>query len=179
MRKFTGILLCLFMAGSMSIMAQQVQGTSSFELGILNAGYTREVPISQTATLIAYAGLEGSVTYTNNFIHYAFVPTIGIEPRLYYNIAKRASEKKNTDYNSANFISLSTYYTFGKAFSNYNITPQAAFIISPLWGIQRAIGKHILYHVAVGPLFYKTEDNLDILLNVDISFNFHLKKMKL
>jgi hypothetical protein len=178
MKKLTGLLLFFFVASCFPILAQQVRSTSSFELGLLNVGYTQEIPVSQTATVLVSTGLEGAVSYSNKQFNYAFVPALGIEPRLYYNIAKRAAEKKNTNYNSANYVSLSVYYTFGKAFSNYHYVPKPQLIISPLWGLQRAIGKHILYHVAVGPLFYKTENNLDILLNVDLSFNFHLKKMK-
>jgi len=178
MKRITGLMLFLLIAGSNPILAQQVRGTSSLELGLLNIGYIQEIPVSQMATLIVYTGLEGSVGYSNTHINYAFVPALGIEPRLYYNIAKRASQKKNTAYNSANYVALSTYYTFGKAFSNYNFVPEPSVMISPLWGLQRAIGKHILYHVAVGPLFYKTGKNVDITLNVDISFNFHLFKMK-
>lgn len=178
MKRFTGFLILLMVFGVNSLFAQKVRGTSSFELGLLNIGYTQEFPVSQNTTMIVYTGLEGSANYSNSRLNYAFVPAFGVEPRIYYNIAKRASQKKNTAYNSANYVALSTYYTFGKSFSNYNFIPEPSFMISPLWGLQRAIGKHILYHIAAGPLFYKTGKNVDITLNVDISFNFHLFKMK-
>ncbi len=74
----------------------------------------------------------------------AFTPSIGLEPRWYYNISKRENKGKHTDGNSANFITVAIKYypdlfVLGDVPGNYYVPDQISFV--PKWGIRRSIAQ--------------------------------------
>lgn len=80
-------------------------------------------------------------------------PSITLEPRWYYNIAKRYRKGRNTENNSANFVTVMVRYTpdlFTLGGPDYIYIPNQVSII-PKWGIRRAIAKsNFNYEVGIG-----------------------------
>jgi len=85
------------------------------------------------------------------------MPTINLEPRYYYNIAKRAAKGRNTANNSANFITLSLRYSpdWFIISNKENITTENTVFIIPKWGIRRSIGTSgFNYEAGLGVGYY-------------------------
>jgi len=92
-------------------------------------------------------------------------PSISIEPRWYYNIAKRARKGRHTANNSANFVTLAVeffpdWFLVGDAPSYLYIPNQISFI--PKWGMRRAIAKsNFNYELGIGIGYLQYLDNKD------------------
>ena len=74
---------------------------------------------------------------------YKFAPVLTIEPRYYYNIDKRHAKSIETNYNSANFVSLkASYHPDWFYITNENSKmPISDISIIPSWGMRRQMGK--------------------------------------
>lgn len=83
---------------------------------------------------------------------FLMTPVITIEPRLYYNLNKRAQKSRRIDGNSGNFISLKTsYHPDWFVISNTdNLSVISDISIVPTWGIRRNIGEHFTYETGIG-----------------------------
>jgi hypothetical protein len=96
------------------------------------------------------------------FISYTFHPVSSFAIRNYYNIEKRSYNRRRTDYNSANYFSLSAIYLF----KNINetepgiIPPKGGFIPSFLWGFQRSFGNRLFFDTNIGPGYHINESKI-------------------
>lgn len=96
---------------------------------------------------------------------YAFTPVINLEPRWYYNIAKRERKDKRTDNNSANFIGLASRYSsnwvvLGGLPDYFTIPNSVSFV--PKWGIRRGIGQsnfNYEFSTGLGYFFYPDQES--------------------
>jgi hypothetical protein len=109
------------------------------------------------------------------FISYSFHPIASFAIRNYYNIEKRSYNRRRTDYNSANYFSLSAIYLF----KNINepsepeiIPPNGGFIPSFLWGFQRSFNNRLFFDINLGPGYHIKESR--IMPMGEISLGIHL-----
>jgi hypothetical protein len=144
--------------------------TSNFSLSLIEPGigfeyaFGNKSSIRLRTAITAVAGLyeENSYGIQNTFISYTFHPISSFAIRNYYNIEKRDYYRRRTDYNSANYFSLSAIYMF----KNINetekgiIPPKGGFIPSFLWGIQRSFGNKLFFDMNIGPGYHINESKI-------------------
>jgi len=129
------------------------KSTFSIQTGFLGIWVNNESRLSNSFVLRSEIGFAAKI-WGSSYQKTGFLltPVFRLEPRWYYNLRKRASKSKRIDGNSGNYLALQTsYYPGGRAISNYdNVNMNSVFIISPMWGIQRNIGRHFNYNAGVG-----------------------------
>jgi len=113
-----------------------------------------ESRLCNSIALRSEIGLENDFMVGDHYDNSGFIlqPVITLEPRYYYNLAKRNSRGRNTTNNSGNYISIKTSYHPDWFVINLpdNVTKIADLGIIPTWGIKRQIGSHFTYETAVG-----------------------------
>lgn len=102
-----------------------------------------------------YSYLRGWVFGNEGFNYisgYELAPVLIVEPRYYYNLAKRVSKQKTINNNSGNFITLTARYRpDGFVISNMEHIENAPYIsFIPKWGIRRQLGTHFNYETGIG-----------------------------
>jgi hypothetical protein len=126
--------------------------------------------ITSVARLFKQNGI-GSKDY---FISVAFHPSSSFAIRNYYNIDDRRYYRKRTDYNSANYFSLSAIYLF----KNMNetdpkiISTNVGFIPAFLWGFQRSYSNRLFFDINFGPGYHINESR--IMSIGELSLGIHL-----
>jgi len=82
------------------------------QTGFLGLWVNNEARLSSPLALRTELGLDAGVFGNEIYKKRGFilVPTMTLEPRLYYNLSKRNSESKITKGNNGNFISIKTTY---------------------------------------------------------------------
>ncbi|HDZ12294.1 MAG TPA: hypothetical protein ENH53_08750 [Bacteroidetes bacterium] len=156
----------------------------SIQTGFLGIWINNEARLSNSFVLRSELGFAAQI-WGGSYQKTGFLmtPVVRLEPRWYYNLRKRKAKGKRIDGNSGNFISLQTsYYPGGLAISNYDdVEISPVFTLSPMWGIQRNIGHHFNYEVAVGMGYshyfpdkngYGESDNLSLDLLLRIGYRF-------
>ncbi len=157
--------------------------SNNFGLSLIEPGIGLEYAIASKSTIKFRTAITAlSSVYKQQvlgmedyFISYTFHPIASIAYRNYYNIAKRDNNRRRTDYNSANYFSLSAMYLF----KNINeptetgaIAPKGGFIPSLLWGIQRSFNKRMFIDVNIGPGYHLDESK--IIPMSELTFGIHL-----
>lgn len=95
-------------------------------------------------------------------------PYLKSELKYIYNFKKRLSKGKSILHNSGNYIGLQTKYSFGN--SNESLLNQT-MLTEIHWGIQRPLGKKIIFGIHIGLGYIKDFDTKD----EDISPTFGLR----
>lgn len=121
--------------------------------------FTYEHKLSKTIALRAEGGVGlmfiGEEEWFSNSENtsLALLPTFTLEPRWYYNLGRRVRKGKDIARNRANYFSLYTNYNVGwgavEVEGNMDETP-SMFVVSPMWGLRRTLGKHFNYEVGAG-----------------------------
>ena len=156
--------------------------TNNIALSTLEPGIALEYSIAPKTTvrlrtaITAVTGLYEETTFgmQSTFISYTFHPISSFAIRNYYNIEKRDYNRRRTDYNSANYFSLSAIYLF----KNINetekgiIPPKGGFIPSFLWGFQRSFGNRLFFDINFGPGYHFNESK--IMPMSELSLGIHL-----
>jgi hypothetical protein len=95
---------------------------------------------------------SSNADYSGTDVGVIFTPTISLEPRLYYNLNKRAEKGKNIGKNSGNFVAIKlNYRPDWFALSNVDNTTIADNIaIIPKWAIRRTHWDHLTYELGAG-----------------------------
>jgi len=113
-----------------------------------------EFRLSTSIALRSEIGLENDFLVGDHYKDTGFIlqPVLTLEPRYYYNLAKRNSRGRNTANNSGNYISIKTSYHPDWFVINLpdNVTKIADLGIIPTWGIKRQIDNHFTYETALG-----------------------------
>jgi hypothetical protein len=179
MKKLTllfGLLICINVWGQ----NKETPLKNVFRINAISPGVELELPISNKSTIAINPGIgiHGSylnLDYTNSGITYYVSPFMDLSYKKIYNLEKRASKGKNTDYNSGNYWGLRLLTNF-KEFESKNILRKddMSFEFGPTCGIQRAYGKmHLLFDV--GSVYYfDTKGNngfFPIMLQLNVGFN--------
>lgn len=161
----------------------------SVQAGAIGIYASNEMRISDRWALRTELGLDMWFYETYNWSSYGnsqkgslLAPSIGLEPRWYYNLKKRARKGKHTENNSASFVTLAIKY-HSDAFKiggpdGLYIPNQLSFV--PKWGIRRAIAKSNFNYelgIGIGPIWYldttrNYKDQYDITADVHIRLGY-------
>ncbi len=156
------------------------------QTGVLGIWVHNETKLTNSIALRSEIGLNLGIrsSISSNETEFIATPVITIEPRLYYNLNKRAQKSKRIDGNSGNFISLSTNFhpNWFVISNNNNIDITSAISIIPTWGLKRNIGKHFNYETGIGIGYgyvfrdqnnlTKNSNELAAALNIRIGYRF-------
>lgn len=120
-----------------------------FGLDIYNeAKLTDKIALRSEASL--FPAIWGGDMYAKT--GFAFYPALTLQPKYYYNIAKRAENGKNTKNNSANYFGLQVRYIPNwfviSNDKNLSLTNQLNFI--PTFGIRRNFAENFNYEFKTG-----------------------------
>ncbi|MDR1221852.1 MAG: hypothetical protein LBL07_03105 [Tannerella sp.] len=124
--------------------------------GLLSVWGYNESRLADDVALRSEVGLLGSFSYTySNFSggsgRYTLIPELTVEPRWYYNLARRRAKSKFTMHNSGDYFSLRTsFYPEWPVISNPFARPLNALDIVPVWGIRRHYGTHFSLETSAG-----------------------------
>jgi len=157
--------------------------SNNIALSLIEPGIALEYSIAPKTTVrlrtavTAVSGLyeEQSNGIQSTFISYTFHPIASFAIRNYYNIEKRDYNRRRTDYNSANYFSLSAIYMFKNINEPTNsqiIPPNGGFIPSFLWGFQRSFGNRLFFDINIGPGYHINESK--IMPIGELSLGIHL-----
>ena len=152
---------------------QKISRTSTISLGInyqftfLRSYYIWN--ISYYANGIPYYG-NAKLEHTSKL---KALPGASINYRYYYNLNKRAAKGKNTNNNSASYLSMDVASIFPKLSDKSN-QYDYQLSITPNWGIQRNVAKTANGEFAIGPsiIINPYETLLGVGLKAGFSFLF-------
>lgn len=124
------------------------------QLGIYPLSVYHEYKLGQTIALrsevgFSFAWHSASGLSTSN--EWAVVPNLHLEPRYYYNLARRHKLNKRTDHNSGNYLSVNLGYGAGNLAiktDGYEVFPSVHVV--PSFGFRRNIGKSFNFELAFG-----------------------------
>ena len=150
------VVLVIALFWSCHLFAQQdrVAPITSLKTGLVGASVGHEFPLSKYSVLNAEFGLlNGSIQYSSGNDYpstWSLSLPIGLElePRIYYNLAKRIRKSKMVTLNSANFVSIAALYSSKAYLGNLSQDPFIALV--PQWGIRRNLGKKFYFESSVG-----------------------------
>jgi hypothetical protein len=174
--------ICLFMVKQSKAQYNNYT-TNNIGLSLIEPGFGLEYSIAPKSTIkfrtaittLTTAYKQQVLGMDDYFISYTFHPIASLAYRNYYNIAKRDNNRRRTDYNSANYFSLSAMYLFknlNEPSATGAIAPKGGFIPAVLWGIQRSFNKRMFFDVNIGP-GYKLDES-KIIPMTELTFGIHL-----
>lgn len=121
----------------------------SIQTGTIGIWVNNELRLSDEIALRTEIGLYTEIVKGIGFF---MAPEITLEPRWYYNIKKRVSNKLDISNNSANFFTIKTNFRSNIfEISNYEdkrAEKSIAFI--PKWGVRRGLGTNFNYELGLG-----------------------------
>lgn len=124
------------------------------QTGVAGLWLNNESKLSNTIALRSEMGVEHDFTVGDHYdgAGFIFQPVLTLEPRYYYNLEKRNANRKKTNNNSGNYLSIKTSYHPDWFVLNLadNYTKTADLAIIPSWGIKRQIANHFTYEAAAG-----------------------------
>lgn len=124
------------------------QQNNLFEAGIniIGAELSYERNLSNKFSIKSSLGYNGSIyrtsgsTFNDKKNVFVLQPKIKVQPRFYYNKEKRVVKGKNTDYNSADFLSMNLeYLTSELNISNAGFYEPEIFKVGFGWNLRRNI----------------------------------------
>jgi hypothetical protein len=124
------------------------------QTGFLGAWINHEGRLTSSFALRSEFGFDCGIGSGGLFGKTRFLaaPVFAIEPRLYYNLNRRALKHRKTEKNTGNFLTPRiSYHPDWFVISNYdNNGVISRMSIIPSWGIRRHIGEHINYEAGMG-----------------------------
>lgn len=162
-----------------SVAASVEKNISGIQLGYLGIDLYSELKLTPEVAL------RGEVSYYGEFYHsafsskpyYTFVPTVGIQPKYYFNLKKRAEQGKDVSYNAASYLSLQVKYLPSYlAVSNQDLVKANIIGFVPTFGLRRNIGNnfhfegHFGYGLAVS---FAEEGRLGQLTDLSFKIGYH------
>jgi hypothetical protein len=144
------------------------------QLNLVGVSVFNKLKLTNSNVLKSEFGLRANILIENSNSDFFLQPQIVLQPRWYYNSAKRPSKGKNTEKNSGNFISFyNSYNTDWFSVINEDDNKYVTESISSylLWGLKRSYGKRKHFHLefAAGFGYYK-ELNLPYYFKDDSGF---------
>lgn len=126
---------------------------------------------------LAIAGKFYSGRETGDF--WVIKPVFRVEPRYYYNYARRVLKDKNVWHNGANYLAISFDYQ-PEATVNPNMQTVTTLRVFPKWGMKRAIGRHFTFETAIGPYIYmaQNEQSWHTATAIDLKVGYTLQKRR-
>jgi len=173
----------VFMVITFSVRAQNEQtlvDRFSVKAGLIGVWVGYEKAFSDHFTLNSEIGYEGGFFWgrsQDDDFNYIASLSLSVEPRYYYNVARRIRKDKKTRNNSANFISAEIYaYPDWLTSSNAkNVNVVKTFGIVPKYGLNRSISEHLNFEFAIGVGYAWGDDNYsDVAVALDLRLSFDL-----
>lgn len=115
---------------------------------------------------------------------FGMIPIIAMEPRYYYNLARRVRKNKNISNNSGNFLTVKLIYApdWFVISNDDKIRSLNQFAIVPKYGLRRVYGKHFSFELGLGvgivsysgknSKYYKTDAETFVDLHLRVGYNF-------
>lgn len=181
------IIFCLLSTITKAQTSDVEKSTYGIQVGLIGAWVHNESKLSNTIALRTELGFDSGIWGGSFYEKTGFLmtPKITLEPRWYYNLAKRASKGKKTYGNGGNFVSLNaTYHPDWFVISNYdNISVISDISFIPTWGIRRNFSKHFNYEVGAGlgvhHIFAKqagySKNETEIIPNIHVRIGYRFK----
>lgn len=181
----TVVMLFAVTAFSQSQTMEVEKSLYGVQAGFLGAEIYNETKLSPRWALRSQVAFLGGIlggTYYEKTL-FTLVPSLGVAPKYYYNIASRGGEKgKNITNNGANFFSFQVNYIPKDVYiTNYegglSVPPQMNII--PTYGIRRNFAKNFNFEfkigLGVGFSFYEngTERGAVLDLGFKIGYDFY------
>ncbi len=145
------------------------QQKNLFEVGIdiVGADFSYERNLSNKFSVRSCLGYNGSIYRTSGRTVdgkknvFVLQPNIKIQPRFYYNKQKRVLKDRNTNFNSADFLSVNLeYLTSELNISNAGYYEPEIFTVGLGWNLRRNIkNTKFIYELSTGlNYFYNTNE---------------------
>lgn len=174
------LLIALFFTSFIYSQEENPQTTDVFgvQIGAIGAWLHYEKAFGNNFTADASVGYTGGFMQgTDQKLDYVFTTSFSVEPRYYYNLAKRVEKGKRITNNSGNFVALSFSYIpdIGTSTNRAGVKVDPSFIILPKYGLRRALNNNLNFHFAVGVGYQWTDahsDGMTIGLDLKIDYNF-------
>jgi hypothetical protein len=181
------VFLCFAFLFPFYSFSQQENKAKSFwqlQAGLLGVWASNETNFSKQLASRSEAGVNLGFWYGGFYPKTGIiaVPVLTLEPRWYYNLAKREVNGKRTENNSANFLSFNASYNPNwfiiSNYSNLDKVNQLNFGL--LWGIRRtyswfniegSTGLTYYYAFSKDVGYYKNDDAVIFQLNLRIGLN--------
>ncbi|WP_299014492.1 hypothetical protein [uncultured Polaribacter sp.] len=125
------------------------------QIGLFGFWGYNETKLNNQFALRTEIGLDGGYYYSDLNTpksQYILIPSLSLEPRWYYNFAKRDKKGKSIKNNAANFVSIKTTYN-PNWFAITNVSNadfSNLFRIIPSWGIRRDLGANFDFDLRLG-----------------------------
>ena len=186
---FRSIITLFFLAlftAPLSAQTTVEKSMTGLQFNLNNLAVYHEIGLSDIFTLRAQAGLtlalEGRGNGDNIDLDLYLTPVVRLEPRLYYNLAKREYKGKRTANNSGNFFGLKTEYQLPyhlvRTDNRRKLRGHVKFI--PRWGIRRNLGSNWDFELGLGlgrrvVIYSRGNDTItevDVVPDVEWKFGF-------
>lgn len=155
-KTFWTLTLCTLALMANSQDASVEKSIFGVQTGVLGTWVYNETKLTNSLALRTELGFDFGIWETTYYDDYnspfLLTPVIVIEPRLYYNLKKRAEKSKRIDGNSGNFFALKMGYhpDWFVLFNTDDAPVVSDFSIIPTWGIRRNIGQRFNYEAGIG-----------------------------
>lgn len=127
------------------------------QIGVLGIWAHNESKLQKNVSLRTEVGFDtglfsSNADYSGTNVGVVFIPSISLEPRIYYNLQKRKNKSNSIEKNSGNFIALKlNFRPDWFTLSNVKNTAVADNIaVIPKWGIKRTVWNHFTYELGAG-----------------------------
>lgn len=127
------------------------------QTGFFGVFVNNEYRLGDALALRTELGLDLGVAANLYETKWGLIPTINVEPRYYYNIAKRAAKGKNTSGNASNFVTVLVKYNadWFLISNDNNIITENRIAVIPKWALRRNIGQSKFnYEAGMGIGYY-------------------------
>lgn len=150
----------------------------ALKAGLIGGWVSYEKVLNENFTLNSEIGYEGGfLKGTNDKVDYVFTTIFSLEPRYYYNFNKRQVKGKNTNNNSANYISSEIFYVpdLLSSTNRENLDLNKSFGIIPKYGLRRNISDNLIFEFAIGIGYAWGENNTNgVTSTLDLRLNLKL-----
>ncbi|MCG1036217.1 hypothetical protein [Polaribacter sargassicola] len=149
------------------------KSVNTVQIGTVGLWVNNETKIDKALALRTEIGLFSEIFQE---VGYYIAPEISLEPRFYYNIEKRAKNKRDINNNAANFFTIKLNYRSNLfEVSNFRSkTADVSYAIIPKWGIRRNLGSKFNYELGVGLGYFEFLQTRNNVSSFDEGLHFEL-----
>ena len=145
-----------------SLFAQQQDQTSvsveksvfGIQTGFFGIWINNEARLTDKIALRSEIGFDAAIFGGSLYdeTKFAMIPVLSLEPRYYYNLARRVRNDKNIANNSGNFLTVKLSYApdWFLISNDSNIHSLNQFAIVPKYGLRRVYGEHFSFELGLG-----------------------------
>ncbi len=127
------------------------------KINFIDPGIEYEIKVTKKSTLMFGVGTGVSLGSFNGHTEFGVFPSIEGHARYYNNIDRRIKKGKNISNNSGNYMSLMTLYQFSKSLIGNLLYTSDAFLIGPVYGMQRTYNSGFNWGFEAGGLYATRE----------------------